>query len=193
MKRTLAAGLLVMLASAFVYGDDKVGESPYQPTAVGTTWTYKAADKKVVVKVVKHEKHGNTPCIKLDTLVDGNVVATEQVAVSKEGITRLSYNGEAPSKPILFLKLPPKADESWVVESKIANDLIKGKFTAGVAKIKVPAGEFDTVTSKGEFDVNGQPASFMYWISPGKGIVKLHMNAGGNTVELELEKFEEGQ
>lgn len=194
MKKILSYSLMLMVAlAAGAFAEDKVGESPYYPTKIGTTWTYRIGEKKLTQKVTKHEKQGNYFCARIETIVDGNTVATEHIHVTKDGLFRVAYNGEMPDKPVMFFKLPPKTGESWNVEAKVANESVKGKFTISKEKVKVPAGEIDSFLSKGDFDVNGQPAKFNYWITEGKGIVKLEMAVGGQSFAIELEKYEEGQ
>jgi len=50
-----------------------------------------------------------------------------------------------------------------------------------------------TVTSAGEFKINGQETRFTIWLNEKYGIVKQQLNVGGQDLLLELEKFEEGK
>ncbi len=192
MHRTFPCILLVAVGFflAPVRGQDKLVESEYYPLKIGSAWHYKSGDKTITVKVVKHEKIGDTLCARLESSVDGKVVASEHIAVSAAGIARHSISDIRPEKPVLFLKLPPKVGESWKIETKFGKETIKGSFTSGTEKIKVPADEFTAITSKGEFDINGNQATFGYWFAPKVGIVKMQFGAGGKVVNLELEKYE---
>lgn len=189
----LAALGAFLLATAPLQAQDKVGESPYFPTKIGSTWNYRIGDKKLTTKITKHEKQGDLMCALMETLVDGNSVATENIAVTKDGLVRVAYNGQKPETPILFLKQDSKKGDSWPVDTKIGAETIKGKFTRGEEDVDVPGYKGKTVTSKGEFEINGQAATFMYWFAEKKGIVKLQMALSGQEILLELEKFEEGK
>ncbi len=170
-------------------------DTPYYPTKVGTTWTYKVGDKKVSTRVSRLEEKGAYDCAVVETLVDGNVVATEHVAATKEGLYRVAFNGQEPKEPILFLKLPAKKGESWDVKTDAAGETIDGKFTEGEEEIRVPISQdkIKTVTSTGDFKINGQDAHFAYWINEKYGVVKQQLTIGAQEVVLELEKFEEGK
>src|SRR2546423_13590341 len=71
--------LLAALALAFAapaFADEKVGESPYYPTKVGTTWNYRLGEMKATVKVVKHEMKGGHMCALVETTINGNPAAS---------------------------------------------------------------------------------------------------------------------
>src|SRR5262245_12143963 len=88
--------LVVVICAAGLFADDtnknntEVKTEDYYPLAAGTTWHYKIGEKKATVKVAEVSKEG---VAKLETTVDGAKVADEEIAHTKEGIVRVSYNG----------------------------------------------------------------------------------------------------
>lgn len=194
MKNCTWIGGMIGLIVAFgqLPAQDKVDESPYLPTKIGTTWHYRVGAEKMVVKVTKHEKLGKIMCARLETTVNGEVKAYEHLAVTKDGLVRVAYNGELASVPLLFLKLPPKSGDQWSVDLKIGNETVKGTFAVNQEKVKVPAGDFEAWKSRGTVEVNGAPGSYSCWIVEGKGIVHAEIAFGGNQLTMDLEKFVEG-
>lgn len=193
MPRYLVALVFTAIGFSVLGADEKVGESPYYPTKIGSTWTYRTANQKIVVRVAKHEKQGDLMCALVETVVNGQVAASEHIGITKEGIVRASYGGAVPERPLLFLKLTAKSGESWDIANKIGGMALTGKFTRGEEEVEVPGFKGKAVTSKGTFEAAGQNVSFHYWFAPGKGIVKLEMITGGQTVNMELESFQMGK
>src|SRR5262245_60111739 len=128
----------------------------YYPLQVGNTWQFKVGDKRISTKVSTQEKIGDLLTARIETIIDGNVATTENVAQTAEGFARVAFNGQKPDKPVLFLKLPPKKGETWEINTKIGSEVVKGKFIAAEVEIEVPAGKYKTVTSAGEFEINGR-------------------------------------
>jgi len=162
----------------------------YYPTAIGTTWHYKIGEKKATAKVADVSKEG---VAKIETTVDGNKVAEEEIAHAPEGIVRVSYAGEKSKTPVVIWKAGAKKGDKWEVKTELNGTPIEGTFTAGADKVKVPAGEFECVTATGDFKLLGKEAKFVYWFAKDKGIVKLQMTVEGQDIMLELEKFEPGK
>jgi hypothetical protein len=170
-----------------------IGQSTYYPTKVGSTWTYRVDGRTIVTRVTKHEKVGKHMCALVETLVDGKVTATEHIAITKDEILRVSYNGQQPTVPVCFLKLKAKVGETWKVETTIGKESPKGSFTRGEEDIDVPAFKGKAITSDGSFETNGVKLNLTYWFAPGKGIVKQSMSTpDGKKINIELVKFEEG-
>jgi hypothetical protein len=206
VKRALilfGACLLLTAAPAGAQPPTPMGEGDYFPLQKNTTWTYKAGRSTIIVKVVGEEKIGNEMCSKLETSVNGMVVANEHVAVRKDGIVRCAVSGQAVTPPLYFLKLPPKKGATWDVNAKVAGgEKVSGKFEEGEAELlatweKVEKDQPDqkpkmvktvTVTTK-NMSVSGQPLSLTYYFAPGVGIVKQDATVAGTTVTLQLTGF----
>lgn len=193
MIRFASLPALLVLACA---APAQVKDDPYYPLKVGTTWHYRIGEKKLQTKVTKYEKVGDVMCARVETIIDGNPMGVEHIALTPEGVARFQINGTKPDKPLVFLKLPPKKGDTWKVDTKIATESIKGEYKTDETTVKVPESgdkEYNAIQTVGDFDVNGQPAQFKYWFVKDKGIVKVLMVLGGADVLMELEKFEPGK
>jgi hypothetical protein len=189
----IAAALVALPAPARAQDKDKLEDSPYYPTKVGSTWTYKAPNGTIVNKIVKHEKVGDVLCAKVETSLDGATQASEHIRVTKDGIYRHSINGIAIEPPVLIMKLPPKKDDTWEVKSKLGNQTISGKMVTQQEKIEVPAGKYEAFVGSATLEAMGQKVDVANYFVKDVGIVKVRMGVMGQTVELELTKFEAGK
>lgn len=182
---------------------DRPTESPFFPLEVGNQWTYRLGDKKVVVRVAKHEvlevntgkgEKSKIPCALLQTASDDRSLA-EHVVAKADGLYRLTSAGKEIVPPLCFLKLPPKKGESWVAEVNLDGTLLKGTFVVDEAEVTVPAGKYKCISSGStEFLLGaGQKMELTYWFTPGIGLVKQHVRVGNFDLLLELEKFEKAK
>ncbi|MBL8798616.1 MAG: hypothetical protein JNM56_32265 [Planctomycetia bacterium] len=190
------AGLLLSFNLAGA-ADDKLKESTYFPLKVGTKWHYRVGPAKLTLQVAKHEKVGDVLCALIETLKDGNIVATEHVAVRDDGVFRYTIAGQKPEMPFQVLKLPPKKGDTWKVAVKIGNEELKGEFVSGEEEVEVPAGKYQavTATSKGfqapDGEGNMQDLSFKFWYAPKVGQVKQTIKIGKRPeIAIELERYE---
>src|SRR5206468_2595284 len=124
------------------------GSSEYFPLKVGTTWTYETNGQEIEMTVAKHEKFGDVTCARLETKLNGKVLASEHVTVQKDGVYRHAIQGQAIKPPIRILKLPCKAGDTWKVESKAGNEALKVEFTLEQGEVKVPAGKYKAFLTK---------------------------------------------
>jgi hypothetical protein len=161
---------------------------------VGNQWVYKAANgQKTIIRATKEEKIGEVNCIKLESVVNNKVVASEHLAALKDGIYRYAGDGKEADPPVLVLKLPPKKGVSWKVDTKLAGHTVRGTFTVSddQAAVAVPAGKYKAVVVQTE-DTRLDADALMttLWFAPGVGLIKQVMTYKGKQVELELEKYE---
>ena len=183
--------LMLAFAAVLLLQDDKVKESPYGPYKVGNQWTYKVNDMTIVTRISKHEKFDDKMCAVLETLKDGQSVATEHIEVREDGLYRCAYNGEKIEPPLRFLKLPAKKGDSWQIESKTQGQNVKGTFTIDEEEIQVGEQKIKAITATAnEFEVEGNKMSTKYWFAENHGIVKQWFKQGATEVTLELSKFE---
>jgi hypothetical protein len=170
---------------------DKAGETPYYPLQVGNTWNYRAGENRYSMRVAKHEKVGDAMTAKVEMLVDGKVRSEENIGVTGDGVYRYSYEGKEAKPSVRFLKLPPKKGDTWDVNSRWGNDTIKGTFKAGEETVTVPAGKFETVTSScDKFTAGDTEISVTYYFAENVGVVRQVIEASGQKIVIELEKFE---
>jgi hypothetical protein len=191
-------GMLFVLVGATALAQTQAppaASSDLYPLKAGTKWVYKVGEVVVTVKVASADKDGT----KLDTEVNGKVVASEVVNVTPEGIVRTKINNNPITPPVLILKLTggkaTKGDK-WKVESTVQGQAVKGEFNTKDDKesVTVPAGKFDAVVVDGpEFDIAGTKTGIKYYFVAGKGIVKQSYSIQGNEAVLELKEYTEGK
>jgi len=197
--------LLYLAVPPAVSAEDKAGTSAYYPLEVGTTWHYRVGEGRYKVKVTKHEKIGDVMAAKLETYGDKDkLISSEHVAVVEDKkstvapyqVVRVATNGERLTPPIPFLRLPPKKDAPWTFASKVGGKDVKGAFEVRSTDqdVKVPAGSYRTVVVEGKnLEVVGNKLDLTYQFAENVGLVKQTMKLAGQTIVVELEKFEKGK
>jgi hypothetical protein len=186
------AVLLLLARAAAGLAQDKMETTSYYPLAVGTSWEYKAGDSRYTLRVTKHEKVGDALCARVEMLMKDKAVSFEHVGVTKEGVYRYSFEGKEAKPPVLFLKLPPKKDETWKVDSKVGGESVKGTFkNTGEEDVKVPAGNYKAVVvASQDLEANGVKMSVTYYFAEKVGMVKQVVEVSGQKIVIELEKYE---
>jgi hypothetical protein len=209
MKRllsTLLVGPVLLCLAVVTSAQDKMPETPYYPLQVGTTWHYKVNGSPFRWRVSKHEKVGDVLCARVEMTVGDRVVGWQHLAITADGVYRhdLAYRPpttpdqkggetvtETPKPPVLLLRLPPKAGETFKVDSKAEGKPFRGAFKMGEAEVKVPAGSYKVVTvTSQDLEANGLKPVITSYYASGVGLVKQVIEEGGVKVETELEKFE---
>ena len=188
-RRSLAVAALLALILPAAAQDDK----PLYPLKVGTKWSYKVKDQeeKFVVTAVKEEMVGDQNCVKLEARLKDQVVASEHVAVLKDGIYRFKFDDKTIEPAVCFCKLPATKGQKWEVKFKVAGKDGVAKFESGEEEISVPAGKFQTVVINGEVVEDSVPIKMSLWYAPGSGIVRQVIDGGGQQpIILELESIE---
>lgn len=190
---------LCVLTSA-VHAQQPLKSSEYFPTKIGTRWIYKTTagneTARIEVRIVEKEAIAGTMCVKLEaaTLVKNNVrtrIQNEHVHVSEKGAFRYAANNNNLTPPLQFLSFPAKKGESWNVASRSLGLELKGTFKIEEEEITVPAGKFKAVVCRVEnFTIDGKKVPHTYYFASGIGLIKQVVEYGGQTVVLELEKFE---
>lgn len=201
MKTGLPLFPLALLLTAFpAWGQEKWKDSPYYPLAVGTRYTYRSGDRTVINEVVKHEKIGDVLCALVESRLEGptlgaevkgKVVASEHVAVADDGLYRHAFGGQKIEPPLCFLKLPPKAGESWTVKVAIGGMTAEGKYETAEEEVEVPAGTFKTLVARTrDFKAAEVTLSTDLHFVRDVGLVKQTLVVNGQEVVLELVKVE---
>jgi hypothetical protein len=195
MKRLAGLAVLAILTIGVTLpAQDAPTTHPYYPLKVGSEWSYKVQGGPIKVKVAGTEKAGMFTGYKLETSAGNKVSATETVAVTPEGVKRFNVNGLNPDQPILFLPTNPEETKSWDVDTKVAGQTIKGKFTAAKEKVTVPAGTYDAIHVKGaDMQIGATSTTVEYWFAKDVGIVKLKFTLGTQDATLELESYTAGK
>ncbi len=192
---------IVLSLTAELAAQDKLKETPYYPLQVGTTWHYRSGDGKFTIRVVRHEKAGDTLCALLETTRDGKAVGSEHLAVAADGVYRHDLTAMRPpavqqtlKPPMLVLKLPPKKGDSWKVDSTSEGKTFRGGFHVEEQEITVPAGTYKAFrVASQDLEVNSLKPIIITYYAAGVGMVKQVIEVGGAKVEIELVKFEAGR
>jgi hypothetical protein len=201
MLRTLrlSIGAVVVLVSSTVLAAPPTTPSnDYFPLNTKTKWVYKIGDQTIEVVVVGPEKAGE-PGVKVDTLVNSKVVASEVYQVKADGIYRLKVKDDKIEPPVKMLVLPPKKDATWKVDCKVgpSQTPVKGEFKIKDDKgtVTVPLGEFkDTILVEGiDLDIAGTKTTVRQWFVKDKGLVKVEYEISGTKTVLELKEFVRGE
>lgn len=172
------------------------GGNEYFPLKNKSKWTYKVQDQTVEVQVNGTEKFNNEDCTKVDTIVNGKVVASELYLIKADGVYRVKVKDDKIDPPVRILMMPPKKGAEWEVKSKVGMQPVTGKFKiVDVAeKVQVPAGAYEAVLVEGvDMDIAGQKTTVKTWYAKGVGVVKLSYKIQESESVLELTKYEEGK
>lgn len=200
-SRSLLAVLVLIGGSVTLsLADDKMPATPYYPLNVGDTWTYRAGDNRFSLKVAEIKTVEGKPRAKVELLVNNKAVSSEQIGVTKDGVVRYTFEGKEAKPPIEFLKLPPKPDVTWKIDSEVietapnaTKHTVKGSFKSGKEEeVKVTAGTYKAVTVTGQ-DIEADGVKIQkltYYFAENVGMVKQVIELEGNTIVIELETYE---
>jgi len=196
-------GIFVVLATALPgvsqVAQDKKKLPDYYPLKAGTKWTYDVdagAGQKVQVtnQIAKIEMIDGKSLARLETVVNGMVVATEHLANTAKGVFRHRAQGADAVPPVCVVKYPFTEGEKWESETTIGPQHLKMSMLSGKnEEVTVPAGKYKTVTVVVETSVNGTKINSTSWFARDVGIVKQVTELGDKVIKLELAKFEAGQ
>lgn len=195
MNHLALVSTALLLAPLAVNAADAVTQSSWFPTAEDSSWTYQLADKKVTVKVTKHEKQAGQMTARFETLDKDDVVGVQHLAVTDKGVLRVTHNGEKVNPPLLLLQQPPAKGQSWEVNSTLTTrsgtDTITGKFTTDEEDIKVPAGEYKkAIRVTADLTINDRKLTVVAWYAEKTGMVKQRVVFNGQEQVMELIKAE---
>jgi len=194
--------LLTLVLSMFAVApaarekEETLTTAVYFPLQVGNQWQYQLDTQgqkiQLTNKVAKQEKIDNQKLFRVETEMNGQVAATEHLNHTAKGLMRHRFNGLELDPPLALLKNPIVLGESWETKTQMGGQKINIKCQLDEKKedVKVPAGEFETLKLLVETEVNGQPIASTYWFAEKVGFVKQNVNIAGNSVDVELLKFE---
>jgi hypothetical protein len=190
------AVLAVLLGAA---AGDRPVQTDWFPLAVGNAWHYRAADGRFTIRVAAHEKVGEMPCARLETVRNGRVIASEHIRVAHDGVYRMDIDlkrddqvyRQTPDPAILLLPLPPRNGQTFSVKSRVDGKWYEGKFKLTTEEVKVPAGTYKAIAvTSTDLEAEGIQPHLTTWYAEKVGMVKKVISAGGQKVVIELEKFE---
>jgi len=190
--RLVGGALAVLVAGAALAQPPKDADG-YFPLRAKTKWTYKVGDQTVEVVVAGNEKFGTEDCTKVETMVNGKVIASELYSIKADGVYRVKVKDDKVDPPVKVLQVPVKKDASWEFKSKVGQQSVSGTFKikSDNEKLKIGDKEYDTVVVEGvDLDVAGTKTTVKLWLAKNIGIVKLSYKIQDSESVLELSKVE---
>jgi hypothetical protein len=189
---------LVVGATAILLGEVDLTQpgNDYFPLKQKSKWTYKVQDQTVEVVVAGTEKFNNEECTKVDTLVNGKVVASELYSVKADGVYRVKVKDDKIDPPVRVFAIPVKKDFEWDIKSKVGSQSVSGKFKIKEMGEKVTIGgtTYDAILVEGnDMEIAGTKTTVKTWYAKGVGVVKLVFKIQDAESVLELTKYEEGK
>jgi hypothetical protein len=149
----------------------------YYPTKPGAKWVYDSPGGEQNLVVSKVDDRKGTKVVTTEVVTGKKRELFEVVEVSAAGLVETDCPAGKHSPPLVLLKLPFKAGDSWAYDSPGAGGLaaIKGTRTVvGVEQIKVPAGTFEAVKVNTEYTLNaGARHVVATWYAPNVGLVRI--------------------
>jgi hypothetical protein len=168
----------------------------YYPLKVGTKWTYEidgGNGQKVQVtnQITKVESIDGKSLARMESVVNGMVVATEHFESTEKGVFRHRSNGIEVTPPVCVIRYPYKEGETWVAEPKIGPQQLKLSFKTGKEEeVSVASGKYKAISVNVESEANGAKINATAWHAPDVGLVKQFTEFGGKNLTMELIKFE---
>ncbi len=196
-------GIVVVFATALPgaaqVAPDKNKLLDYQPLKVGTKWTYdvdagNGQIRQVTNQIAKIELIDGKELARMETVINGTVVASEHLTSTPAGVFRHRYNGIEVRPALCVIKYPFKVGESWEATPSIGPQQMKVTArSVGTKEVTSPAGKFQTIAVHIETEVNGTKIGSTSWYAPGIGVVAQETEIGDKNVGMELAKFEPGK
>lgn len=165
----------------------------YYPLEVGNSWQFEMsvgdAKQPFEYRVAKLETIDSIPMFRIDTVIAGNVVASENLGANEKGLFRYRYSGIEIDPPIALLRNPVRVGDSWSLTTKIGGQEVMVTCQVARQTITVAAGKFDAIRLLVKTKVDGVDISGEYWFAANTGIVRQSLTVGGKPVSMELQKF----
>jgi hypothetical protein len=184
----------LMFAAMLIVGPALVARAAdpvYYPLAVGNVWEYtiKAGANMATMTATlsKTEKIDDVELLVLEGKVNGNVVATEHLKATAEGVFRHRNQGVSVDPPFKLFAYPAKEDAAWKGELKTGGMKSEFSATSGAEEVEVPAGKFKTIRVK--FDLPSEKSEITYWFAENVGFVKQVIKTPVLEATLTLDKF----
>lgn len=173
-------------------------EKSYYPISEGNKWHYliKAEgqpERKLTYQIARIEMIDGESLARLETVINGNVAASEHLQITEKGLFRKRFNGTEINPPICLLKFPIKDGEKWENNTKIGPIELKVKCNLEFEEAVVPAGKFKCAKVHVETEQKGANIITTYWFAPEMGMVQQYVDINSKAFSIQLEKFESGK
>jgi hypothetical protein len=194
MPRSLLALPVLALLLTTVLAAPVPKEKPklYFPTKVGAKWVYDDAGGEITVTVTRVRTTDGATVVTVSRVDRPGAEPDVEMKVADDGLFQLTGLG-AGHTPSHRLKLPHTDGQSWTTYTG-AWPSGTSEFTARSEKLRVVAGEFETIrvdatdARRGSTDVRRT-----FWYAPGVGLVKAVMRIGEDTSTRVLKSFTPGK
>lgn len=171
-----------------------IGTGAFFPTSVGTEWRYEVevlGAKGSLTQTIEDSKgtpDGTELLISSKTLLGGQTITGfERVVVGHAVLYRLS-NSLGNFEPALCLA---STETMWEWTGKVGDNnssRANGRLVAP-KRIRVPAGEFETVVYEIELHAGALTTVSRYWFAKGVGWIRIEHELPGGTLIAELTEF----
>ena len=168
------AGILIVLAMALPSGAQAPGSKQklpdYYPLKPGTKWTYQldtgdGSKAQMTAQIAKNETIDGKSMARLEASLNGNVMATEHLNSTPEGVFRCKYNGVDCTPPLCIFKYPFKEEAMWEADATIGVQQLNAKFvTTNFEMVTTPAGKYKTAPVELDVIVNGTKIKTKFWL-----------------------------
>ena len=176
----------------------EVVAAPFYPLHQGAAWHYKMIDSKgnerdMTNKVAKLENIDDRQLYRVETLLDGQIVATEHLSQTPKGLFRNRFNGAVLSPPLPLLKNPIQRGSKWETKTLIGAQELTIRCNVEADQVEIPAGKYKAVKLTVATSVDDTKILSDYWFAANVGIVKQEMDIGGQKVKIILQKYVPGK
>jgi hypothetical protein len=166
----------------------------FYPLNVGNTWNYRVEvggnSAQAVSRIAKVETIDGVQLHRLEATVNNNIVATEHLRATKDGVYRYRNNGQEINPPLRLLKYPVKSGETWEGDITVGKEKGKYSCTSKEENVEVTAGKYKAMRVTITLDSKMQKVTTSYWFVQNIGFVKQTVEAGDLNITMELEKFD---
>jgi hypothetical protein len=190
--------ILVALQAGLANAAESEQQPDYFPFAEGANWQLNffahGHPGFMSIRVASIQSLEGRQAAVLDTLVGSQVVASEAIGKSAEGVFRINFNGYVASPPLQILRYPVHSGDTWTSTATVAGQQVKVDSKVAIEKVTVPAGTFEAavITSEG-VTPDGKVHNKM-WLAPGVGLVKQEAQIPGlGLVVAVLTHYEPGR
>ncbi len=187
----MRAVALLLIVTANLHAQTDVTKAPknWYPIVKGHKWTYRTSGATLVQEVVAIEKIGKTECAKIAVKIGDEVVSTEHIAVTKEGVFRHAIGGNRILPPVPVIKFPLKFNKAWEVKSSVQGQLVEGKMIAEKKPLEIGKKVFTDailVQTVGTMKAAGQDIKMEMWFAPNIGMLKQVVTVGKISTTLTI-------
>ncbi len=166
-------------------------DAEFLPLKIGTTWSYRMSTGQTLeMRVAGTSVVASRPCTVLENVL-GLQKTLEHVAVTADGLTAYKVENSSGAleypTPILRVKLPFKAGETWTVQLQEGGQLNTYQYRCdGPETVKVPAGSFEAWKVTATLRLAQGQAVMSVWYGKGAGMIKQVYDVNGQVMTAEL-------